>query len=392
MSVTIIGQALLSTLPREIRELAMSKGEELTEYCSVKLEVSNGLVSEITLAEERVAEKRLILPLLFNAHTHLGDSFIAQRPSQEELPRDIMALVAPPNGLKHRLLAEAGDDEIIQGISRSLQMAQDQGVSGLMDFRENGARGLELFARANLKFSQHLNLEHRPGSEPRSILPLVLGRPDPDKFDKKEVSTLLDHCAGINISSLADVEGEYALHLRERIIHYNDKQAKKEPLKKRKLFALHASERTREDVGEIIDLKPDFVVHCVQASEADLRRFADARIPVVVCPSSNLFFELSLDIQKMLDCGVSLALGTDNCMLRSPSMLEEMKCLLENFDVSHSQALAMALAFRDRFLGGGGNRENTGYLYPGSEEGFVVVEGAAKLNEYHEQKSRIQVF
>ncbi|GAH12171.1 unnamed protein product, partial [marine sediment metagenome] len=58
--------------------------------------------------------KGLIVPTLVNAHTHIGDSFIRKR--NLKLPRNVEDLVAPPDGLKHRLLKEASDLEIIGGM------------------------------------------------------------------------------------------------------------------------------------------------------------------------------------------------------------------------------------------------------------------------------------
>src|SRR5438046_8132761 len=44
----------------------------------------------------------LIIPGLWNAHTHLGDAVVTQ-----ELTGTLEELVAPPHGLKHRILAKA---------------------------------------------------------------------------------------------------------------------------------------------------------------------------------------------------------------------------------------------------------------------------------------------
>ena len=44
-----------------------------------------------------------ICPALFNAHTHLGDTIAMDCGATG----DLTALVTPPDGLKHRLLAQA---------------------------------------------------------------------------------------------------------------------------------------------------------------------------------------------------------------------------------------------------------------------------------------------
>ncbi len=92
------------------------------------------------------------------------------------------------------------------------------------------------------------------------------------------------------------------------------------------MFALHASERIREDINTILDLKPDFLIHMNRAEENDLKLCAENDIPIILCPRSEVFFGHVPDITKMYNSGVTLALGTDNAMLNSPSsILREME-------------------------------------------------------------------
>ena len=64
----------------------------------------------------------IILPSCVNAHTHIGDSFI--RLKHLDLPHDVKELVGPPLGLKHRLLKEATEQEMLEGIQASLSEIQ----------------------------------------------------------------------------------------------------------------------------------------------------------------------------------------------------------------------------------------------------------------------------
>src|SRR5437867_5468460 len=57
----------------------------------------------------------LIIPGLWNAHTHLGDAIVTQ-----ELKGTIEELVAPPHGLKHRVLAKAKDAAVISAMRRAM--------------------------------------------------------------------------------------------------------------------------------------------------------------------------------------------------------------------------------------------------------------------------------
>ena len=71
------------------------------------------------------------------------------------------------------------------------------------------------------------------------------------------------------------------------------------PVNKNKIFAIHSSERIRENVDQILDLKPNFLVHMLHATESDFIRLKDNNIPVVICPRSNIFFGLRPNYKLM---------------------------------------------------------------------------------------------
>jgi cytosine/adenosine deaminase-related metal-dependent hydrolase len=251
------------------------------------------VIAEVRAGRARDARAQgLILPGLWNAHTHLGDAVVTQ-----ELKGSLEELVAPPHGLKHRVLARAKDGEVIAAMRRTMATMIRTGTTGFSDFREGGLKGLKLLYAAE------------------ASLPLrgvVLGRPGGLAYDGREVRALLRAADGIAVSSYvdwprADIEKLAADVRRER-----------------KIFAVHCSERVREDIDAVLDLHPAFLVHMIRATEPDLTRCADADVPVVVCPRSNAFFGLTPDIPRMLRAGVELRLGTDNAMINVPSMFREI--------------------------------------------------------------------
>jgi len=240
----------------------------------------------------------LIVPTLINAHTHIGDSFI--RKKNIDLPKDIEELVAPPHGLKHRLLNEASSDEITAGMKESIDEMTNTGVSVFCDFRENGIAGINQLTAA-VKQSQ--------------ISPVILSRPEGLNYNVDEVEHLLNESQGIGISSISDWE-------------YSElEKVAKHAKKRKKIFAMHASERIRENIDYILDLRPDFLVHMIMATESDLIRARENNIPVVICPRSNAFFGLKLDIKLMKHVRIDLMVGTDNAMLHSPNILDEITYL-----------------------------------------------------------------
>jgi len=249
---------------------------------------------------EKPIAQGLILPTCINAHTHLGDSFI--RFKHLKLPSNVKDLVAPPAGLKHRLLKEASEQEILEGIRMSLGEITTSGTSCFCDFRESGLIGIFQLKKA-MKNSD--------------IDSVVLSRPSQMIYEKEELDKLLQNSDGIGLSSISDWEPSEI----EKIAKY--------VRKKKKLFALHASEVIREDIDRILDLHPNLLVHMIAATKADLDRVNDANIPIVLCPRSYMFFRLKNNLKLMKKTGVSILLGTDNAMINTPDVIQEVRVLLK---------------------------------------------------------------
>jgi len=252
--------------------------------------------------------KGYIVPTFVNAHTHIGDSFIREK--DIELPKNIEELVAPPNGLKHKLLKETSDEDIIEGMGKSLDTMIKSGTNYFCDFRENGILGI-----SQLKAALRL----------WKINSLILSRPDSLDYNKNEIDLLLKNSDGIAISSISDW-------------NYSElTKISRDARQKNKIFALHASERTREKMDDILDLKPNFLVHMLKASEADLTRARENNISIIVCPKANSFYGLKPNFNLLKKVGVNLLLGTDNAMINSPVILDEIhyiKSISKDFSIT----------------------------------------------------------
>ncbi len=239
--------------------------------------------------------KGIVLPLFVNPHTHIGDSFI-----KENLEGSIEEIVAPPDGLKHRLLEQAKDEEVVEGMRETLGVMTDAGLSHFVDFREGGVKGVSLLLKASLEFP---------------VSPIIYGRPSGMEYDRREMEALLKVVDGIGISSATDWQ---PLELDKIRTHTRSSG---------KGFAFHASERVREDIDVVLGHEPDFLIHMLEATRSDLERCADANIPIVICPRSNSHYGKAPDLRTMVESGADLMLGTDNAMFSSPSILDEMRFL-----------------------------------------------------------------
>jgi cytosine/adenosine deaminase-related metal-dependent hydrolase len=242
---------------------------------------------------------RLVCPAFVNAHTHIGDSIAKEAGAGLSLDE----LVAPPDGLKHRLLRETPTEEKVAAMRRSLRFMQATGTTVCIEFREGGVDGVAAFERA------------RSGLE---IDAVVLGR---------ETVAAMEASDGFGASGARDAD-------------FTERRAATREAGKP--FGIHAGERDPDDVDAAIDLDPDFLVHMVHATDDQLDRVASAEIPIVVCPRSNLVTNVGAPPIAALAERTTVALGTDNVMLNSPSMFREMEFAAKLSDVSAEEVLRMA--------------------------------------------------
>ncbi|MEW5936543.1 MAG: amidohydrolase family protein [Candidatus Thermoplasmatota archaeon] len=264
------------------------------------LVVEDGKIAEVLDTPPGAVDVHgLVLPLMANPHTHLGDAFIRDVP-----PGTIEEIVAPPHGFKFRMLARASRAEILTGMKHALERMASQGTALLADFREGGLDGIALLKEA---------------LRPLEISGLVLGRPSSLIFDEIELTKILSAADGIGLSSISEWG-------------WNDIAAIAEMTHRTgKLFALHVSEGRRETIEDVLSLRPSFVIHMVHATEGDIRGCADAGVPIVVCPRSNRFFGMRPSIEQMLANDALVALGTDNAMLSTPLLWDEMRFVASEF-------------------------------------------------------------
>ncbi|MGC9060439.1 MAG: amidohydrolase family protein [Thermoplasmata archaeon] len=249
------------------------------------LEINSG----ISPSEDYVG---IVLPRFVNAHTHIGDAVVEIEPKGT-----LEELVAPPDGLKFRVLREKKSAEKIEAMKKFARMMEST-TSCFVDFREEGIEGVKNLRKA----LGGINIQVK-----------ALGRPV--EGSEKETKQLLKISDGIAMSSISDWDYNYLSKLSG--------MAGEES----KMFALHASERSREDIDKVLSLKPDFLVHMCKAEKEDLDACAAKNVPVVVCPRSNLLFGNFPDVPKMLDAGIEVMLGTDNAMFSTPSLFREMELL-----------------------------------------------------------------
>ncbi len=282
----------------------------------------------ITAVEEEANDGTdVIVPAFVNAHTHVGDSIAKEAGAG----LDLEELVAPPDGLKHRLLRTAAPEQLIDAMRHSLRLMESTGTAAFLDFREGGVEGVEALEKA----ANGLDIE-----------PVILGRETVEAMERSD---------GFGASGAAD--GEFG---RERTAARSAG----------KLFGIHAGEVDAGDINPALDLEPDFLVHLVNAESVHLERIGDSEIPVVVCPRSNLVTGVGLPPISDLVERTTVALGTDNVMLNSPSMFREMEFTAKLTDLPAPTVLHMATAAGAEIAG-----LNCGVIEAGRDAKLLVLDG-----------------
>jgi cytosine/adenosine deaminase-related metal-dependent hydrolase len=286
----------------------------------------------------------LVAPCFVNAHTHIGDAVLKDPPFS-----DLDSLVKPPHGLKHKVLNNTPDNILKDAMGRTLEDMVISGTCMFCDFREGGIKGASILSKLLGTF--------------KNITGMVMGRPEmPDILIAGELDELLGTGSGLGFSGVNDIP----YHILEEAVHTAHDAGK--------LFAIHAGEKDTSDISGAIGLGPDFILHMTYAGDTHIKNLADSHIPVVVCPRSNFLTGVgSLQrppIQKMLDMGITVGVGTDNVMLNSVNMFSEMEFLSKVYRLDDRQVFKLCTLNGAKILE---TEEDIGSIVDGKQATIMVL-------------------
>ena len=293
--------------------------------------VDDGIITDISkdANEGKIidAEGAIVVPSFLNGHTHIGDSIIRD----EGYGLSLGEMVKPPNGVKHRALASAEDEEIIEAMKSSMWDMLESGTTHFIDYREGGIKGVKLL---------------REASKDIPITPIILGRDDsfygdnPDLSKvKSQIRKLLNVADGIAPSGFGEITDEVA--------HIIVEECRKEG----KISSIHVAESESTQIESLglfdkteiergVDSKFDQLVHCTNPKNNDLDLIKNSDANVVVCPRANATLNVGVaPLNEMLNLGLNPILGTDNLMLNSPNMFRELEFTLKIMSVKYKSYL-----------------------------------------------------
>jgi cytosine/adenosine deaminase-related metal-dependent hydrolase len=108
----------------------------------------------------------------------------------------------------------------------------------------------------------------------------------------------------------------------------------------------------------------------IKASESDLTRVKEMNIPIVICPRANSFFGLKPDYKLLKKVKNDILIGTDNAMINSPVILEEIKYIISvTKEFSTLDLLYMATYDARKAL-----NLDCAILCPNSKADFIVLD------------------
>lgn len=311
-----------------IKDGIVLKGQDLTPVRE-NIVIDDGKIIEMAkdVCEGKIidATDSIVCPTFLNGHTHIGDSII----KDEGYGLSLGEMVKPPNGVKHKALANAEDGEIIDAMKKSMWDMFESGITHFIDYREGGIKGVELLRKA---------------SKNLPVTPVILGRDDsfygqnPDlRKVKIAIRKLLKLADGIALSGFGEISDEVASLITS------------ECRKAGKISSIHVAESmhlqddslrdfNKTEIQRGVDADFDQLVHCTNPRNNDLELIKNSN--VVVCPRVNATLNVGVaPLNEMFSKGIKPLLGSDNLMLNSPNLFRELEFSLKIMSVYYKNYL-----------------------------------------------------
>ncbi len=311
-----------------IKDGIVLKGQDLTPVRE-NIVIDDGKIIEMAkdVCEGKIidATDSIVCPTFLNGHTHIGDSII----KDEGYGLSLGEMVKPPNGVKHKALANAEDGEIIDAMKKSMWDMFESGTTHFIDYREGGIKGVELLRKA---------------SKNLPVTPVILGRDDsfygqnPDlRKVKIAIRKLLKLADGIALSGFGEISDEVASLITS------------ECRKAGKISSIHVAESmhlqddslrdfNKTEIQRGVDADFDQLVHCTNLRNNDLELIKNSN--VVVCPRANATLNVGVaPLNEMFSKGIKPLLGSDNLMLNSPNLFRELEFSLKIMSVYYKNYL-----------------------------------------------------
>ncbi len=372
----------------DLRDCILLHGPDLVPHRCRRFAWEHDTVTAIDLGEPCAQLDHgglVIIPGLYNGHTHMGDSALPDGATGLTLEEGFFR----PNGYKYRELAKLTAETHLPHLVGHLRYMARTGTIGHLDFREQGAHGARLLRQA---------------SEITGVESIILNQFDTPPFTAGELdanTTPLPASARDELAAMLAVADGFSESTMNDLTDPAWREIRAATSTSGKLRAIHCLESAgyrdrsfaitgRGDLIRAIEVyDAHLIVHLTVADTAEIDLLVRSGKTAAINPRANASLGLPLPpVAALLRAGANLLLGTDNGMLNSPSLLAELDF---TYKLAKSQSgdavtpdpttiLKMAATNIRPLLGG----DHYGYLERGLPADFVVLD----FNQAHLRASR----
>ncbi len=323
----------------------------------------------------------LVVPGLYNSHTHLGDSALPDGAAGLTLEEGFFR----PHGYKYRELAKLDATTHRGHIAAAQRYMARTGTVGHIDFREQGVFGSKLLREASATTGVDSIILGQFNESPFAEETLAANTATLPDSARAELTTLLQIADGFSESTMNDLTDTAWREIKQATSAAGKRRAI-HCLENPGYRSLSESRTGRGDLIRAIELlEPDLIVHLTHADANEIKLMADSQISAVLNPQANTTLGLPVPpIMPLLRAGVNLLLGTDNVMLNPPNLWAELNFTyrLARSQAGEAQAsqpdpaaiLRMVTSNIAGCLGG----DHHGHLAPGLPATFAVLDFTAE--------------
>ncbi|MFH1497778.1 MAG: amidohydrolase family protein [Verrucomicrobiota bacterium] len=362
----------------EIRDCIVLHGPDLTAHRCARFAWEHDTLTALDLGAPcpRIDGGALVvMPGLYNGHTHLGDSALPDGATGLTLEEAFFR----PDGYKYRELAQLSSETHRPHLVDHLRYMARTGIVGHLDFREQGAEGARLLREASAVTGVASIILNQFNTPPFTAVELDANTAPLPASARAELAAMLAVADGFSESTMNDLTDVAWREIREATSAI------------KKLRAIHCLENKiyrdrslaitgRGDLMRAIEVyDADLIVHLTVADADEIALLARSGKTAAINPRANATLGLPLPpVAELLRAGVNLLLGTDNAMLNAPSILAELdftyKLARSQFadalSPDPSAVLKMATSNIRALLGG----DHHGCLERGLPADFVVLD------------------
>lgn len=308
----------------DLRDCIVLHGPDLLPHRCARFAWENDTITAFDLgapSHQLDAGALVVIPGLYNGHTHLGDSALPDGATGLTLEEAFFR----PAGYKYRELAKLSPQDHLPHVADHLRYMARTGIISHLDFREQGAAGAQLLRDASQLTGVESIILNQFNTPPFSSADLTANTaPLPDSA-RSELAAMLAVADGFSESTMNDLTDPAWREIRAitksagklRAIHCLESAAYRD----RSLAVTGRGDLIR--AIEVYDA--DLIVHLTVADTDEIALLARSGKTAAINPRANATLGLPLPpVAALLAAGVNLLLGTDNGMLNAPSLLAEL--------------------------------------------------------------------